>query len=205
MKRVSEQANTNGDTNGVKRCKISLPLGYKVAECAEVNPSGFIWRHHTYPDDDDSDDEDNETKEKIFKVYYTAPPIHNPVELEDEQDLVILHYDTTLGGYRTNNPDIVVFPILHTGCQCTATEHRPLLSATEQEQEVETSPDEASTREFEQHTDVYKQAFDQFHDNISSQNCQEGERMMAHWVMDNHGLLCCEKRHANHLYMLDGF
>jgi hypothetical protein len=228
MKRVAEDIQESED---VKRIKpLGIPQGFEVQTEELLKPTpechldrltfgtdvtGFVWRQQT---------------KDGFKVFYTMQvPIwnqHSDLELagpmefkntddsDSDEDAVYdddflhtdnfkLQYDATLGGYRSNNPCVVVFPLNPKKCDCViVSEHPKQLSETEQDNEMANSKT-AHDREWNAHTEVYTSAWSNFSDAISGNNCETGERMMMRWERDNHGLLCCELRHANQSLMFD--
>lgn len=60
------------------------------------------------------------------------------------------------------------------------------------ENEKETDRDD---EEFDRHTIEYQDAYGNYFDQLSSENCDVGERLMNTWIINNHGKLCCDKRH----------
>ena len=109
-----------------KRENEGLPKSLKIGKNHEIEDkyvgSGSAWRELVEMMHTSSNAE--------FNVYYTkAVPrkelrfqVRPPLELATLENLVIEVYDEILGAYRTNYPNIVVFPVSHS-CDCYEYDH----------------------------------------------------------------------------------
>lgn len=86
-------------------------------------------------------------------------------------------------------------------CVCRADQHVPRLCAKRAEEETQTTPEEALEREWERHTEKYREEYAKYNDELSGQNSYIGECLMEKWARKHHRHLCCRHRHANWNYL----
>ncbi len=82
-------------------------------------------------------------------------------------------------------------------CKCKSEQDHVQVATKAEQDEESLDPDAATEREWNAHTKEYQQAYSDYLDEISGNNCQVGETLLLKWITTNHDLLCCVLRHRN--------
>ena len=90
------------------------------------------------------------------------------------------------------------------GCSCDIlTDHVKAFGSGQQEKEMLHTPDEAAEREWDAHTQLYRDKYDKATDKCAGSKCCDGEAEMDEWAHENHDKYCCLKRHRNLAYVYE--
>lgn len=77
-------------------------------------------------------------------------------------------------------------------CECEINHHVKPMSQKEKDED-----DDGNEREWDAHTEKYRNAWLEMFEEVSGYNSTEGEMFKSRWVKENHDRLCCVNRHRN--------
>lgn len=89
-------------------------------------------------------------------------------------------------------------------CNCGESEkkqyHKTQMSTEDMENDLSC---ESTEREWEAHTEKYKNAYGEYLKSLDGASYEHGSILMLEWQLENHPKLCCSFRHINTISMID--